>query len=118
MLLGSGRRRREPLSEQDTIHNYYEKLVIEQAIRSDDRAASDSDFLADVACLALNRLPPRYVRYDVDLTFFLTPDELENMGDRVAQAVNAAIRYIDEKARDQVEAEDTSTNANSEAEAK
>ena len=97
MLLGSGRRRGEPFSHQDTIHNYYEKLVIEQAIRSDDRAAQDSDFLSDVACLALNRLPPRYVRHDVDMTFFLTPDELDNMTDRVAEAVNEAIAYIQEK---------------------
>ncbi len=97
MLLSTGRRRSEPLSQQDTIHNYYERLVLEQAVRSNDRAASDSDFLSDVACLALNRLPPRYVRYDVDMTFYLTPDELENMVDLVAKAVAEAVTYMEAK---------------------
>lgn len=105
MLLGSGRRRVEPLSNLDSIHNYYEKLVIEQATRCDDRAARDSDFLSDVACLALNRLPPRYVRYDVDMTFFLTADELDNMMERVANAVNEAISYIDAKEEDAEQAQ-------------
>jgi len=97
MLLSSGRRRFEPISEQDSIHNYYEKLVIEQAVRSDERAEQDSDFLSDVACLALNRLPPRYVRHDVDMTFYLTPDEIDAINDRVALAVNEAITYLDSK---------------------
>lgn len=100
MLLSNNRRQIEPSAQEDGIHNYYEKLVIEQIIRSDDRAKSDPDFLSDVACLALNKLPPRYVRHDVDMTFYLTPDEMENMIDRVAIAVNEAVAYIDEKARE------------------
>ena len=31
--------------------------------------------LADVACVALNRLPARYVRHDVDMVFYLTEQE-------------------------------------------
>jgi hypothetical protein len=31
--------------------------------------------LADVTCVALNRLPARYVRHDVDLMFYLTEPE-------------------------------------------
>lgn len=94
MLLKIGRRRYEDKSERESIHNYYEQLVIEQIMRASDRALSDSEFLADVACVALNRLPPRYVRHDVDMTFFLTPDELENMSESVAIAVNEAVDYV------------------------
>ncbi|WP_096084433.1 late competence development ComFB family protein [Agaribacterium haliotis] len=94
MLLSVGRRRYEALSQRDSIHNYFEQMVIDQVLRASDRANSDSDFLADVACVALNRLPPRYVRHDVDMTFFLTPDEIENMVDKVAHAVNDAVDYV------------------------
>ncbi|WP_370978780.1 late competence development ComFB family protein [Agaribacterium sp. ZY112] len=94
MLLGIGRPRYDAVSHRDSVHNYYEQMVIDQALRASDRANQDSDFLADVACVALNRLPPRYVRHDVDMTFFLTPDEIESMVDRVAHAVNDAIDYV------------------------
>ena len=97
MLISTGRRRYDIGSERDSIHNYYEQMVIEQALRASDRANQDSDFLADLACVALNRLPPRYVRHDVDMTFFLTPDEIEDMVDRVAHAVNHAISYVESR---------------------
>ncbi len=94
MLLSIGRKRYEPTSERDSIHNYYEQMVIDQVLRASNRAAGDSDFLADVACVALNRLPPRYVRHDVDMSFFLTPAEMEDMVERVVHAVNAALDYV------------------------
>jgi len=97
MLLSSGRRRYQPESEQDSIHNYYEHLVIDQALRSNERAARDSDFLADIACVALNHLPPRYVRHDVDMSFFLSPMEMDEMTDKVVKAVNDAVRYVENR---------------------
>jgi len=100
MLINIGRRRYESTSTQDSIHNYYEHMVMEQLLRSSDRAASDPDFLADVACVALNRLPPRYVRHDVDMTFFLTPADMESMIDRVVAAVNDAVSYVESRERE------------------
>lgn len=97
MLLSIGRKRYEALSERDSIHNYYEQMVIDQALRSNDRANEDSDFLADIACVALNRLTPRYVRHDVDMTFFLTPDELDDMVNKVVFAVNEAVEYVESR---------------------
>ena len=94
MLLSIGRKRYQAESERDTIHNYYEQMVIDQALRSDERCNKDSGFLADVACVALNRLPPRYVRHDVDMSFFLTPNEIDDMIERVVHAVNAAAAYV------------------------
>ena len=78
----------------DSVHNYYEQMVFDQLLRSSDRAKEDPEFMADVACVALNRLPPRYVRHDVDMTFFLSPNDLEVMIQTVAEAVNAAIEYV------------------------
>lgn len=78
-----------------SVHNYYERLVFEQLRRASDRAARDANFMADVACVALNHLPPRYVRHDVDMTFFLSPVEHEEILDKVAKAVNDALSYVE-----------------------
>jgi|GEM_PF-149921 len=97
MLLGAGRHRSELISAQDSVHNYYEHLVIEQLLRANDRASQDPEFMADVCCVALNRLPPRYVRHDVDMTFFLSPAEMDEMDDKIAKAVNDAVTYVLER---------------------
>jgi len=94
MLLGSRAHRYDLSTMQDSVHNYYEHMVLEQLLRASERAKTDPDFLADVTCVALNRLPPRYVRHDVDMTFFLSPMEMEEMDNKVALAVNAAIDYV------------------------
>jgi hypothetical protein len=60
----------------EQVHNYYERLVFEEvARRSQAHPDFGSDMLADVACVALNRLPARYVRHDVDMMFYLTEHE-------------------------------------------
>ncbi len=97
MLLGIGRGRYDAESTRDTVHNYYEQMVIDQLLRSYDRANNDAEFLADAACVALNHLPPKYVRHDVDMTFFLTQDELESMVNRVVHAVNNAVSYVESR---------------------
>ncbi|PCK09710.1 MAG: hypothetical protein COA42_02755 [Alteromonadaceae bacterium] len=94
MLLSVGRKRYQADSSRDSIHNYYEQMVLDQLTQTSERANEDADFLADTACVALNRLPPRYVRHDVDMTFFLSPDDLQKMVNSVADATNYAIEYV------------------------
>lgn len=97
MLLGKGSNTNYQYSARDSIHNYYEQMVLDQLLRSSDRATKDADFLADAACVALNRLPPRYIRHDVDMTFFLSPVEIDEMTSKVAKAVNDAVTYVEER---------------------
>ncbi|MFT5084563.1 MAG: competence protein ComFB [Lentisphaeria bacterium] len=97
MLLNVGRSRSISESTRDSVHNYYEHMVMEQLLRANDRANEDQEFFADVACVALNMLPSRYVRHDVDMTFFLSPDETEEMINRVVQAVNEAVDYVESR---------------------
>ena len=60
----------------EQIHNYYERLVVDEVIhRVRDNPDVTADMVADIACVALNRLPARYVRHDVDLVFYLTEAE-------------------------------------------
>ncbi len=81
----------------DTIHNYYEHLVLNEIRKQLDDKAIDTDFIADAACVALNHLPPRYVRYDVDMAFYLSPKESQEMEEKVTAAVRNAIAFVEQR---------------------
>ncbi len=81
----------------DSIHNYYETLVVRELIQTfvDDIKNIDEDYLQDIACIALNMLPSRYVRHDVDMAFFLTTSERTDMDNAVKEAVLKAKKHVD-----------------------
>lgn len=81
----------------DSIHNYYETLVVRELIQTfvEDIRNIDEDYLQDIACIALNMLPSRYVRHDVDMAFFLTTDERAEMDSSVKNAVLKAKKHVD-----------------------
>ena len=56
--------------------------------------ADDAGLLADVACVALNRLPPRYIRHEVDFAFYLTEKERAANARLVAEAVQFAFEFV------------------------
>ncbi len=95
----------------ESVHNYYEHFVFNLVFRlvgEEERA--DIDFIADVACVALNHLPPRYVRHDVDMAFYLSPREQEEIEQKVRDAVENALSFVRsrlqaERERDAAEAE-------------
>lgn len=81
----------------ENIHNYYEKLVIDyllEQVSGVAHEAADQDYLEDVACVALNRLPTRYVRYDVDTAFYMSDAEHQTMRGEVEEAVADALAYV------------------------
>lgn len=80
----------------DSINNYFEKLVfdnIQEHLNTTDLENED-DLLADIACVALNQLPARYVRHNVDMVFYMTAEEKEQNAVLVEDAVNMAIDYV------------------------
>ncbi len=86
--------------EVDFMHNYYERLVVQEVYDQSERVQQgDRDFLADVSCVALNRLPPRYIRYDVDMTFFMSPQDMVEIANKVTQAVTDALHYVESRER-------------------
>jgi|GEM_PF-67643 len=86
--------------EVDFLHNYYERLVVQEVHDQSERVQlGDRDFLADVACVALNRLPPRYIRHDVDMTFFMSQQDLEEIELKVSKAVSDALNYVESRER-------------------
>ncbi|MGS2718672.1 late competence development ComFB family protein [Eionea flava] len=100
-------------AEVANIHNYYERLVTESITKTDDRALEDTDFLADVSCVALNHLPPRYIRHDVDMSFFMSPVEREETEEKVQTAVDYALIFVRqrEEERQEFTPEDIITDA-------
>lgn len=86
--------------EVDFVHNYYERLVLQETYQQSQRVQNgDRDFLADVACVALNRLPPRYIRHDVDMTFFMSPQDMMEIERKVTNAVTDALNYVESRER-------------------
>lgn len=86
----------------DGIENWYEKILFEKIrTMSQDQLDHpletppfDSAMWADIACLALNHLPPRYVRHTVDMRFYLSPQEHREIDQRVNDALKNAITYV------------------------
>ena len=80
----------------ESIKNYYETLVVFelQAQLSTKEGSEDFDYIEDVACVALNKLPPRYVRHHVDLIYYLTDEEKTKMESAVRIAVSDALAFV------------------------
>lgn len=80
----------------DNIHNYYEDFVLNKILEITQQQVDEgnNDFLEDVACVALNHLPPRYVRHNVDIVYYMTPEERNKMLEQIENAVTFAIEYV------------------------
>lgn len=80
----------------ESVHNYYEHLVLERIseLAGSTLANENEDYLCNVACLALNQLPSRYVRHDVDTVFYMPIQERENIRQEVFDTVERAIDHV------------------------
>jgi hypothetical protein len=81
------------------INNYFERLVTDQLWKitlnpQDIDIPISQAFIEDVACLALNKLPPCYVRSTVDKSSKLTELNFEEMSLMVSQAIAEAIEVV------------------------
>ncbi len=83
------------MSISDQIQNYYENRVIETLAEVAQPKGYTSEQMVDLACLSLNNLPTRYFRHEVDLAFYMSAHEHEEINRRVRQAVNDAINFIE-----------------------
>lgn len=88
------------MSIMDSIQNYYEPLVIETLAELTNGKDFSHDRLIDVMCVALNHLPPRYIRHEVDMIYYLSPIEAKEMRDKVKDAVEHAMDYVDKRERE------------------
>ncbi len=80
----------------DSISNYYEQLVVDsitKTVATPDDVEHD-DFVLDIACIALNKLPAKYIRHNVDMVFYTDNDERVEMLKSVENTVKDAYDYV------------------------
>jgi hypothetical protein len=80
-----------------SIYNHHEREIFAAVLTSAPdypEIAASSDLLCDVACVALNRLPPRYIRHEVDFSFYLTEHERLEIDNAVVEAVSYAFNFV------------------------
>jgi len=87
------------MSLRDAIDNFYERLVLD-AIDATRQETDTADYLTDVMCVALNRLPARYYRHTIDMMFYLADEELKEMKQKSLAAVKQARDFVNEHQRD------------------
>lgn len=79
------------------IHNRLEIAVIDAvkaaSVRMSD-TVRDNDALADAACIALNALPARYIRHDVDASCHMSDMDLARESQAIAAAVKSALTLV------------------------
>jgi hypothetical protein len=86
--------------EFDSVHNYYERLVFNEIKDNYTRKGLDGEALTDMACLALNEIRPRYIRHDIDMSFFMTPEEHRQVEEQVQMAVRHAFEKMQNSERE------------------
>ena len=78
-----------------SIHNHYERAVFNAVLETRARYPQIAEsLLPDVACVALNRLPSRYIRHTVDLVFYQTEKERLEADRLVNDAVGFAFEFV------------------------
>lgn len=85
------------MTDFTSLYNHHEREVFSevtaQAADFPDVAGNEG-LLVDVACVALNRLPPRYIRHQVDFAFYLTESERLEMNVAIREAVSYAFNFV------------------------
>jgi hypothetical protein len=87
------------MSLLDNIQNYYENLVLESLAELARQEALDEDVMIDIVCIALNHLPPRYIRHEVDMVYYTSPIERAEIAQKAKEAVHSALDYIRKNSR-------------------
>ena len=80
-----------------SVRNHNERAVYEAVAAHAERfpgLADKPELLADVACVALNRLTPRYIRHAVDFAFYLSERERRESEQQVLDAVEHAFGFV------------------------
>ncbi len=77
------------------VKNYFETLVFNRIKSLAGVMPKGDDFANDVACIALSRIKPRYVREEIYFLYYVEDSEWDAMNMEVAEAVDFAVSYIE-----------------------
>ena len=84
-------------TELASVRNHNERAVYNAVAEHADHypgLAEDPRLLADVACVALNRLPARYIRHEADYAFYLGDHAREDGERQLQEAVEFAFGFV------------------------
>ncbi len=81
----------------DDVHNYYEDLLQQHILALELHLTRDEDYMADLCCLVLNQLPAHYIRHNVDMAYFTSPAQRDEMELRIQDAVSKSVAWLDKK---------------------
>jgi hypothetical protein len=84
----------------ESVHNSNEEAVFTRVLDiapQHANFAASPELLADVACVALNRLPPRYIRHKVDMDFYMSPEDRGRRDAAVSAAVDFAYGFVESR---------------------
>ncbi|MFM2482107.1 late competence development ComFB family protein [Celerinatantimonas sp. YJH-8] len=76
------------------VHNAMENLVDDVIISRHLHEHYSTDFIDDLVCISLNRLPSRYICFDVDLLSHFGEDEYQELNEQVRQTVSEVEQYL------------------------
>ena len=84
------------MTDFSSLYNHHEREVFAAVgeMAPQFPALNNDDLLVDVACVALNRLPPRYIRHEVDFSFYLTEPERLEIDAAIQEAVSYAFNFV------------------------
>ena len=85
------------LADFTLVRNHNERAVYDTVLRHAERypgLGHNPELLADVACVALNRLAPRYIRHEVDFVFYLSERERGDSERQLLDAVECAFGFV------------------------
>ena len=80
-----------------SVRNHNERAIFDAVLKHAagyPGVADNPALLADVACVALNRLPPRYIRHEVDFVFYLSERERGESERHLTEAVDYAFGFV------------------------
>ncbi|HEY1392674.1 MAG TPA: late competence development ComFB family protein [Methylibium sp.] len=79
----------------ESIQNFYEQPVFDAILAAAPNYPHlGAELLADAACVALNRLPTRYIRHSVDLAFYMPDKERVDNERTIAEVVQHALEFV------------------------
>ena len=78
-----------------SLRNHHEHQVVDTVISlAPQYPLVAEEQLPDVACVALNRLAPRYIRHQVDLAFHMTEKERTESEQLLIDSVKYAFEFV------------------------
>ncbi|CAH0535152.1 hypothetical protein VST7929_02813 [Vibrio stylophorae] len=69
------------------VHNYVERILGQKIYEFGLHDKYSADQLADLCCLVLNQIPPRYIRHNVDLLYAMSESEQIELSRRVTETL-------------------------------